>query len=86
MQLAGMLALSVSLVAAANSRPGDIDAPLKCASELAERTGEGNAYWMGFGPTNAGFWRMNVALEAGGRQGAVTIAEGLHSGAHPFPG
>lgn len=85
-QLAGMLALSVSLVAAADSRPGDVDAPLEYASELAERTGEGNAYWMGFGPTNAGFWRMNVALEAGDHQRAVTIAEGLHPEAHPFRG
>lgn len=44
MQLAGMLALSRSLVAAADSRPGDLAAPLKMATELAERTGEGNAY------------------------------------------
>jgi transcriptional regulator with XRE-family HTH domain len=86
MQLAGMLALSQSLVAAADSRPGDIAAPLEMATELAERTGEGNAYWMGFGPTNAGFWRMNVALEAGDHQRAVTIAEGLHPQAHPFRG
>jgi transcriptional regulator with XRE-family HTH domain len=86
MQLAGMLALSRSLVAAADSRPGDIAAPLEMATELAERTGEGNAYWMGFGPTNVGFWRMNVALEAGDHHRAVTIAEGLHPDAHPFRG
>jgi transcriptional regulator with XRE-family HTH domain len=55
MQLAGMLALSRSLVAAADSRPGDVTAPLEVATELAERTGDGNAFWMGFGPTNAGF-------------------------------
>lgn len=85
-QLAGMLALSVSLVAAADNRPGDINAPLGYASELAERTGEGNAYWMGFGPTNAGFWRMNVALEAQDHERAVSIAEGLHPEAHPFRG
>jgi tetratricopeptide (TPR) repeat protein len=85
-QLAGMLALSVSLVAAADKRPGDIDAPLEYASELAERTGEGNAYWMGFGPTNTGFWRMNVALEAKDYERAVTIAEGLNPQIHPFRG
>jgi hypothetical protein len=50
------------------------------------RTGEGNAYWMGFGPTNAGFWRMNVALEAGDYEGAVAVAEGLRPEAHPFRG
>jgi DNA-binding XRE family transcriptional regulator len=86
MQLAGMLALSASLVAAVGSRPGDIAAPLEYASELAVRTGEGNAYWMGFGPTNAGFWRMNVALEAGDYEGAVAVAEGLRPEAHPFRG
>jgi transcriptional regulator with XRE-family HTH domain len=86
MQLAGMLSLSRSLVASADSRPGDMDAPLELAGELAERTGEGNAYWMGFGPTNAGFWRMNVALEAGDHQRAATIAQGLHPEAHPFRG
>jgi tetratricopeptide (TPR) repeat protein len=85
-QLAGMLALSVSLVAAADRRPGDIDAPLEYASELAERTGEGNAYWMGFGPTSAGFHRMNVALEARDYERAVTIAEALRPEAHPFRG
>ena len=86
MQLAGMLALSRSLVAAVDSRRGDIDAALEHASELAERTGEGNAFWMGFGPTNAGFWRMTVALEAGDNQRAATIAEGLRPEVHPFLG
>ncbi|MGH3898062.1 MAG: helix-turn-helix domain-containing protein [Pseudonocardiaceae bacterium] len=86
MQLSGMLALSRSLVATADSRPGDVAAPLEMAAELAERTGEGNAYWMGFGPTNAGFWRMHIALEAGDHQRAVTIAEGLRPEVHPFRG
>ncbi len=86
MQLAGMLALSRSFVAAADSRPGDVAAPLEMATELAERTGEGNAYWMGFGPTNAGFWRVGVALEAKDHERAATIAEGLRPEAHPFRG
>ncbi len=86
MQLAGMLALSRSLVAAADSRPGDVAAPLEVATELAARTGDGNAFWMGFGPINAGFWRMNVALEAGDHQHAAIIAEGLRPEAHPFRG
>ncbi|MGH3774928.1 MAG: helix-turn-helix domain-containing protein [Pseudonocardiaceae bacterium] len=86
MQLAGMLALSRSLVAAADSRPGDVAAPLEVAIELAERTGEGNAYWMGFGSTNAGFWRVNVELEAGDYERAAAIAEGLRPEAHPFRG
>jgi hypothetical protein len=32
----------------------DVTAPLGMAAELAERTGEANAYWFGFGPTNLG--------------------------------
>jgi hypothetical protein len=44
-----MLKLSKSLVAAADKRPGDMQAALEHAAELAQHTGEGNAYWMGFG-------------------------------------
>jgi transcriptional regulator with XRE-family HTH domain len=76
-QLDGMLALSRSLVAAADKRPSDVDAPLEYAAELAERTGEGNAYGLDFGPTNVGVWRMGVALEARDFAKAASIAEGL---------
>ena len=86
MQLTGMLALSHSFVAAVDRRLGDLDAPLEYATELAARTGEGNAYWMGFSPTNVGFWRMKVALESGDHEHAVVIAEGLRPEAHPFRG
>jgi tetratricopeptide (TPR) repeat protein len=83
MQLAGMLALSQSLVAAADKRLGDVDAPLEYAAELAQRTGQGNAYWMGFGPTNVGLWRMAAALEAREYNRAATIAESLNPDEHP---
>ena len=86
MQLAGMLALCRSLVAAADNRPGGVEAPLDQAAELARDTGEGNAYWMGFGPTNVGFWRMHVALECGDYGRAVAIAESLHPEVHPHRG
>lgn len=86
MQLAGMLALSRSLVAAADNRATDVDAPLELASEFAERTGEGNAYWMGFGPTNVGCWRLAAAVEIGDHERAVAIAEGLHPQRHPHRG
>ncbi|MGH3940821.1 MAG: XRE family transcriptional regulator [Pseudonocardiaceae bacterium] len=86
MQLAGMLALSHSLLAAVDGRPGDIEAPLEYATELAAWTGEGNAYWMGFGPTNVGFWRLHTALEAGDHQLTIAIAEELRPEVHPFLG
>lgn len=82
MQLAGMLALSRSLVAASAGRPGDVAAPLEFASDLAERTGEGDAYWMGFGPINVGIWRMAAALEAGDHEQTAAIAEGLRPEGH----
>jgi hypothetical protein len=83
MQLAGMLALGQSLVAAADQRPADVEAALDHASELAEHTGQGNAYWLGFGPTNVGLWRMAAALEAGDHERATAVAEGLNPRAHP---
>ncbi|MGH3842424.1 MAG: helix-turn-helix domain-containing protein [Pseudonocardiaceae bacterium] len=83
LQLDGMLALSRSLVAAADKRPGDVQAPLEHAAELARRTGEGNAFWMGFGPVNVGLWRLAEALEGGEHERAVTTAENLHPEAHP---
>lgn len=83
MQLAGMLALCQSLVAAADNRPADVDAALDHASELAARTGDGNAYWLGFGPTNVALWRMAAVLEAGDYERAVTLAESIDPQVHP---
>ncbi|HZA19198.1 MAG TPA: helix-turn-helix transcriptional regulator [Pseudonocardiaceae bacterium] len=82
-QLAGMLALSGSLVAAADKRPGDVEAALDHAAELAQRTGQGNAYLMGFGPTNVGLWRMAAALEVKDYERAAAIAEDLNPAEHP---
>ena len=83
MQLEGMLALCRSLVAAADKRPTDVDAALGYSTELAERTGEGNAYGLGFGPTNVALWRLSAVLEAGDHERAVTIAESLNPLVHP---
>ncbi len=82
-QLDGMLALSRSLVAAADKRSGDVDAPLDYAAGLAARTEEGNAYWLGFGPTNVGVWRLGVALETRDFPKAASIAEGLQPSLFP---
>lgn len=85
MQLAGMLAFTRSLLAAAEGNRGDVTAPLETAAELAERTGEANAYWFGYGPTNVGVWRMAVSLEAGDHAQAVAVAEGLDPRRIPSP-
>lgn len=78
MQLAGFVALFHSLVAAADRRTADVDAALEHASELAARTGEGNAYGLGFGPTNVGLWQMAGALKIGDYEHAAAIAGGMH--------
>ncbi len=85
-QLAGMLALSRSFLAAAAGRPGDVAAPLDHAAELAERTGQGNAYWLGFGPQEVGQWRAFGVLELGEHERAVSITESLQPKIHPLRG
>ncbi|MBV9161151.1 MAG: helix-turn-helix transcriptional regulator [Pseudonocardiales bacterium] len=84
-QLAGMLAMCRSLLAAVDSRPEDVAAPFEHAAELAERTGEGNAYGMGFGPTTVGLWRMYSCLDVGDYAQAVRIGDGLHPEVHLPP-
>jgi transcriptional regulator with XRE-family HTH domain/tetratricopeptide (TPR) repeat protein len=85
MQLAGMLALSRSLVAASDKRPQDVEPALDYAEELAQRTGQGEAFWLGFGPVNVGLWRMASLLEVGDYDRAVGVAEGLNAQEHPSP-
>lgn len=82
-QLAGMLALFESLVAASGQRSADVEAPLEYAADLAEHTGQGNAFHMGFGPVNVGLWRMAGALETRDYDQAVTLAESLNPREHP---
>lgn len=77
-QLVGMLTLSESLLAAACDRPGDVDAALQQATDLAEHPGEGNRHYMSFGPTNVTLWRLSVALESGNHERATQLAESLN--------
>ncbi len=84
MQLEGQLALCRSYMAAVDSRPGDIDAPLEHAAELAQRSGEINAYGLGFGPEEIGRWRMQAVLETGDPEQTVRIAETLRPETHPL--
>ncbi|MCO1580124.1 helix-turn-helix domain-containing protein [Crossiella sp. SN42] len=76
-QVSGMLSLTSSLVSAAAGDQAGRSAALAHAAELAERTGEGNALWFGFGPGNVGVWRMAVALESGEHAEAARIAEAI---------
>ena len=74
-ELAGMLALSTSLTAAADKRPADVEAALDYAADLAGRTGEGNRFALSFGPTNVTLWRMTAVLEAKDYERTVALAE-----------
>jgi hypothetical protein len=85
MQVTGMLTLTSSLVAAASGDHTTRVAALDHAAELAERTGDGNALWFGFGPSNVGVWRMSVALEAGEHAEAARIATSVNPTALPSP-
>ncbi|MGH3795533.1 MAG: helix-turn-helix domain-containing protein [Pseudonocardiaceae bacterium] len=81
-QLCGFLALRRSVVAAADRRTRDIDAPLEYAAELAERTGEGNAYGLGFGPISIDQKRISGLLEVGDYERVVGITEAMNQHAH----
>ena len=85
MQVSGMLTLTSSLVLAAQGDTTERAAALDHAANLAEHTGEGNALWFGFGPSNVGVWRMSVALEAGEHAEAAKIAETVNADALPSP-
>jgi transcriptional regulator with XRE-family HTH domain len=85
LQLAGMLAFTSSLLAAARRDRSESAAALGIAAELADQTGEANAWWFGFGPTNVGVWRMAVDLEAGDHARAASTAEGLDPRLIPSP-
>lgn len=77
-QLAGMLMLTRSLVAATENRDAESHAALDEAAGIAEHVGEGNAHFMSFGPTNVAAWRVSAALEAGEHERAAEIAEAMH--------
>lgn len=85
MQVSGMLALTASLVAAASGDQVGRAAAIDHAADLAERTGNGDALWFGFGPSNVGVWRMSVALEAGEHAEAARIAPAINPDALPSP-
>ncbi|WP_329792276.1 XRE family transcriptional regulator [Lentzea sp. DG1S-22] len=85
MQAAGMLALTSSLVSAARGDQSARIAALDHAADLAEHTGEGNALWFGFGPSNVGVWRMSIALESGDCAEAARIAATVNPEALPSP-
>jgi hypothetical protein len=82
LMMLGMLHLS-SAVAELRSRPEVAADHLAEAVELAARTGEDHRWWMWWGPTNVGVWRMGVMVDAGEPGRAVEIAAGVQPDAVP---
>jgi transcriptional regulator with XRE-family HTH domain len=83
MQLDGMLALSRSLVASAENDRAGVESALDHATDMAEHTGQGDAFRMGFGPTNVGLWRMASALESNDPDTVIRTAKQLTPAQHP---
>jgi hypothetical protein len=84
MEMAGMLTLCGSLVAAADQRPADVEAALGEAAGLAEHTGECDGFGLGFGPTNVNIWRLSAAVESGDYEHAAAVAESVDPRVHPY--
>ncbi len=84
-QATGMLTLTSSLIAAARKNQSERLAAIEYAADLADHTGEGNALWFGFGPSNVGVWRMSIALEMGDYAEAARIARTVNPDALPSP-
>lgn len=64
-QAAGMLHLSLAHIAARDRRADEAGRHLQHARALAERTGEQNHLWSGFGPAAVSVWTLAVAVESG---------------------
>ncbi len=54
----------------------------RCGRAGGTHRGRKDAYWLGFGLTNVGLWRMASAFEAGDYDRVVNIAGGLRPEAH----
>ena len=78
MKLAGFLALRRSITAAAAGRPGDVDASVEYATDLAERTGEGNTYGSGgLGPSRPAY-TVSGLLEMRHNERGAGVTESLN--------
>ncbi|MDQ3274232.1 MAG: helix-turn-helix domain-containing protein [Actinomycetota bacterium] len=83
-----MVTTTHALAAVLGGRPGDAAAPMDTATEVAERFGatdDTDPLGFSLAPTNVGFRRVRLALEADEPDRAVSIARNVHPERHPFP-
>jgi hypothetical protein len=71
----GALTLLAAVAAARNGDPWRARDRVRQAAPLAERTGECNAYWTAFGPTNVAMYAVSVEVESGEAVEGLRLAE-----------
>jgi len=82
------ITMTHALAAVLDGQPNDAAAPMETTAEIAGRfgaNGEADALGIVFGPTDVGVTRMHQALELGEPDRAVSIAQDVDPGRHPFP-
>jgi transcriptional regulator with XRE-family HTH domain len=48
------------------------------ATDIAAHTGQGDAFWLSFGPTNIDFWRVSMLTDGGASDAAVELARTIN--------
>lgn len=74
------LAMAASVLADCRKAGGPADtamAHVHEAEQIATRTGESTQWWLTFGPTNVGIWRMGIEVDAGEPGQALETAKRL---------
>jgi hypothetical protein len=84
LQVSGSMMLARSWVASVADQRADATAALDAATELAHRTGQGNAFGLAFGPIEVAMWRVLALIEVGDHEQAVAVAETMNRDAHPL--
>ncbi len=72
----GQLLMTGALAATALGDPAGAAARAEEAQQLATHTGETDALWLSFGPTNLAFWQIGIEADGGDPGRAVEIARG----------
>jgi transcriptional regulator with XRE-family HTH domain len=75
MAVYGALTLLAAVAAARNGDAWTARDRVRQAAPLAERTGECNAYWTAFGPTNVAMYAVSVEVESGEAVEGLRLAE-----------
>lgn len=83
LQVTGTLTLSRSWIASVAGHQGDAEDALAEAEELAQRTDEGDAYGLSFGPIEVGMWRVLALVESGDHEQAIHVGKDVNRDAHP---